>query len=367
MLLGKNGMSNSFWKDKKVLITGNTGFKGSWLSLWLLSMGAKVEGYSLQPDKKTNLFHTFNLDKDMNTEFADIRDFENLNKCFKRFDPDIIFHMAAQPLVRYSYDNPLETYSVNIMGTANIMECIRLSSKERVFINVTSDKCYENKEWLWGYREDEPMGGYDPYSSSKGCSELVTSAYRRSYFDHKDKDIAIASVRSGNVIGGGDWSEDRLIPDFIRAISDGEAVNIRNPNAIRPWQFVLAPLDGYMNLAEKMFFDRQGYCQAWNFGPEERDAKTVGWIIKKIVDLWGEGASFDISISDSNPHEANYLKLDCSKAKNKLNWKTSIDLTQSLENICLWHKALINNEDIIQLSIDQIKNYEIKLNNMNKN
>lgn len=367
MLLGKNGMSNSFWKDKKVLITGNTGFKGSWLSLWLLSMGAKVEGYSLQPDKKTNLFHTFNLDKDMNTEFADIRDFENLNKCFKRFDPDIIFHMAAQPLVRYSYDNPLETYSVNIMGTANIMECIRLSSKERVFINVTSDKCYENKEWLWGYREDEPMGGYDPYSSSKGCSELVTSAYRRSYFDHKDKDIAIASVRSGNVIGGGDWSEDRLIPDFIRAISDGEAVNIRNPNAIRPWQFVLAPLDGYMNLAEKMFFDRQGYCQAWNFGPEERDAKTVGWIIKKIVDLWGEGASFDISISDSNPHEANYLKLDCSKAKNKLNWKTSIDLTQSLENICLWHKALINNEDIIQLSKDQIKNYEIKLNNMNKN
>ena len=367
MLLGKNGMSNSFWKDKKVLITGNTGFKGSWLSLWLLSMGAKVEGYSLQPDKKTNLFHTFNLDKDMNTEFADIRDFENLNKCFKRFDPDIVFHMAAQPLVRYSYDNPLETYSVNIMGTANIMECIRLSSKERVFINVTSDKCYENKEWLWGYREDEPMGGYDPYSSSKGCSELVTSAYRRSYFDHKDKDIAIASVRSGNVIGGGDWSEDRLIPDFIRAISDGEAVNIRNPNAIRPWQFVLAPLDGYMNLAEKMFFDRQGYCQAWNFGPEERDAKTVGWIIKKIVDLWGEGASFDISISDSNPHEANYLKLDCSKAKNKLNWKTSIDLTQSLENICLWHKALINNEDIIQLSKDQIKNYEIKLNNMNKN
>ena len=367
MLHGKNGMSNSFWKDKKVLITGNTGFKGSWLSLWLLSMGAKVEGYSLQPDKKTNLFHTFNLDKDMNTEFADIRDFENLNKCFKRFDPDIIFHMAAQPLVRYSYDNPLETYSVNIMGTANIMECIRLSSKERVFINVTSDKCYENKEWLWGYREDEPMGGYDPYSSSKGCSELVTSAYRRSYFDHKDKDIAIASVRSGNVIGGGDWSEDRLIPDFIRAISDGEAVNIRNPNAIRPWQFVLAPLDGYMNLAEKMFFDRQGYCQAWNFGPEERDAKTVGWIIKKIVDLWGEGASFDISISDSNPHEANYLKLDCSKAKNKLNWKTSIDLTQSLENICLWHKALINNEDIIQLSKDQIKNYEIKLNNMNKN
>lgn len=362
MLHGKNGMSNSFWKGKKVLITGNTGFKGSWLSLWLLSMGAEVKGYSLRPDNKINLFDTFNLDKDMDTEFADVRDFENLNKCFKKFDPEIIFHMAAQPLVRYSYSNPLETYSVNIMGTANLMECIRLNSKERVFINVTSDKCYENKEWLWGYREDEPMGGYDPYSSSKGCSELVTSAYRRSYFDNKDNDIAISSVRSGNVIGGGDWSEDRLIPDFMRAISDGKAVSIRNPNAIRPWQFVLAPLDGYMNLAEKMFFDRQAYCQAWNFGPEERDAKTVGWIIKKIVDLWGEGASFDISISNSDPHEANYLKLDCSKAKNKLNWRSSINLTKSLENICVWHKAFNNNEDIISLSLEQISNYKTTLN-----
>lgn len=358
MLHGKNGMSNSFWKGKKILITGNTGFKGSWLSLWLLSMGAEVKGYALRPVNKTNLFDTFKLDKDMDTEFADIRDFENFNKCFKKFDPEIIFHMAAQPLVRYSYNNPLETYSVNIMGTANVMECIRLSSKERVFINVTSDKCYENKEWLWGYREDEPMGGYDPYSSSKGCSELVTSAYRRSYFDCKDNDIAIASVRSGNVIGGGDWSEDRLIPDFLRAISDGEAVSIRNPNAIRPWQFVLAPLDGYMNLAEKMFFDRQTYSQAWNFGPEEGDAKTVGWIIKKIVDLWGEGASFNISISNSDPHEASYLKLDCSKSKNKLNWRSSIDLTKSLENICVWHKAYNNNENMINLSLEQISNYK---------
>jgi CDP-glucose 4,6-dehydratase len=363
MLRGKYGMNSSFWKGKKVLITGNTGFKGSWLSLWLLSMGANIRGYALQPDKKINLFNTFNLDNNMETEFKDIRDFENLNKNFKKFDPEIIFHMAAQPLVRYSYDNPLETYSVNIMGTANIMECIRLGSKERVFINITSDKCYENKEWLWGYREDEPMGGYDPYSSSKGCSELITSAYRRSYFDNKNNDVAIASVRSGNVIGGGDWSEDRLIPDFIRAISEGKAVSIRNPNAIRPWQFVLAPLDGYMNLAEKMFFDREDYCQAWNFGPEESDAKTVEWIINKIVNLWGEGASFNISKSSSDPHEANYLKLDCSKAKNKLNWRSSINLTKSLENICNWHKAFNDNEDIVALSLEQIRNYKTNLSN----
>ena len=357
-------MNKSFWDGKKVLITGNTGFKGSWLSLWLLSLGADVQGYALQPMDKPNLFSTFNLDRDMKTVYADIRDFESLNNCFMSFDPEIVIHMAAQPLVRYSYDNPLETYSTNVMGTANLIECLRLGSRERVLLNVTTDKCYENKEWLWGYREDEPMGGYDPYSSSKGCSELVTSAYRRSYFNpdnHGEHGVAIASARAGNVIGGGDWSKDRLIPDFIRAISDGTAVNIRNPNAIRPWQFVLAPLSGYMSLVERMFSDRKKFSQAWNFGPEESDAKTVGWIIKKIVEIWGDGASYNISESDVNPHEANYLKLDCSKAKSMLGWEPSIDLTKSLENICTWHKALNNKEDIISLSLAQIKDYETKL------
>jgi len=357
-------MNKSFWTGKKILITGNTGFKGSWLSLWLLSLGANIQGYALKPTDKPNLFSAFNLDKDMQTLYADIRDFESLNNCFNGFDPDIVIHMAAQPLVRYSYDNPLETYSTNVMGTANLMECLRLSGKERVLINVTTDKCYENKEWLWGYREDEPMGGYDPYSSSKACSELVTSAFRRSYFNptnHGDCGIAIASARAGNVIGGGDWSEDRLIPDFIRAISDGTAVTIRNPNAIRPWQFVLAPLSGYMSLAERMFSDRKKFSQAWNFGPEESDAKTVGWIIKKIINIWGDDASYNISESDLNPHEANYLKLDCSKAKSMLDWSPSIDLTKSLENICNWHKAFNDKEDIIALSLAQIKDYEKKL------
>ena len=354
-----------FWNGKKVLITGNTGFKGSWLSLWLLSLGANVKGYALPPKDKPNLFSTFNLDRDMETVYSDIRDFEALNNSFKNFDPEIIIHMAAQPLVRYSYENPLETYSTNVMGTVNLMECLRLNSNERVLINVTTDKCYENKECLRGYSEDEPMGGYDPYSSSKGCSELVTSAYRRSYFNPANHDgehlIAIASARAGNVIGGGDWSEDRLIPDCIRAISNGTAVNIRNPNAIRPWQFVLAPLGGYMNLAEKMFSDRKKFSQAWNFGPEESDAKTVGWVIKKFVDIWGDGSSYNISESDVNPHEANHLKLDCSKAKSLLGWEPSIDLTKSLENICKWHKAFNDKEDIIALSLAQIKDYEKKL------
>lgn len=360
---GNLGMNESFWGGKKVLITGNTGFKGSWLSLWLLSLGSNVQGYSLEPTDKPNLFSTFNLDKDMSTTYGDIRNFESLSNCFKNFDPEIVIHMAAQPLVRYSYDNPLETYSTNVMGTANLIECIRITGKERVLINITTDKCYENKEWLWGYREDEPMGGYDPYSSSKGCSELITSAYRRSYFNPENtgkQGIAIASARAGNVIGGGDWSVDRLIPDFIRAISDGKPVNIRNPNAIRPWQFILAPLSGYMRLAENMFFDRKTFSQAWNFGPEESDAKTVGWIINKIAEIWGESSTYNIAESDENPHEANYLKLDCSKAKKLLGWESSINLTKSLENICAWHKAFNNKQDIIDLSLTQIKDYQKK-------
>ena len=304
-----------FFQNKKVLVTGHTGFKGSWLCILLNELGADVYGYALMPPTNPSLYNEAQIDKIVNSTIGDIRDFDLLTTTIKRIKPEIVFHMAAQPLVRYSYQNPRETYEVNVMGTVNLLEAIRLTGGVKAVVNITTDKCYENKEWHWGYRENEPMGGYDPYSNSKGCSELVTSAYRSSFFNSNDfgkHGVALASARAGNVIGGGDWAEDRLIPDFIRSISKGEKVKIRSPYAIRPWQHVLEPLSGYLLLSKKLYEEGINFTGAWNFGPDDNDAKNVEYVVQTFCSYWGKEAEYELD-TDHQPHEAHYLKLDCSK------------------------------------------------------
>lgn len=308
---------NSVFNKCKILITGHTGFKGSWLSLILSKLNAHVYGYALSPPTEPSLYKEARVDDIVTSYIGDIRNYDYLQKVIKTINPELVIHMAAQPLVRESYVNPVDTYSTNVMGTVYLLEAIRETPSVRAVINVTTDKCYENREWHWGYRENEPMGGYDPYSNSKGCSELATAAYRNSFFSPsacKNNGVAIATARAGNVIGGGDWAADRLIPDFIRAIGNGETLFIRSPHAIRPWQHVLEPLSGYLALAEKLLNNGSAFAQAWNFGPDDNDAKNVEWISKTICDMWGEGASYTID-HNPQPHEATYLKLDCSKAR----------------------------------------------------
>ena len=349
----------SFWAGKTVLLTGNTGFKGSWLSLWLQSLGAKVIGYALQPPTSPSLFVTANVAGGMIDIEGDVRDFSALSSVFAKFQPEIVIHMAAQALVRRSYTNPIETYSTNVMGTVHLLEAARLAGCVRAIINVTSDKCYENREWVWGYRENEPMGGYDPYSNSKGCAELVASAYRSSYFnpgDFSKHGVALASARAGNVIGGGDWAEDRLIPDIMRAIVQGKPVNIRNPHAIRPWQHVLEPLSGYLLLAQKLYQDGSQYSEGWNFGPSDEDAKPVSWIVDRLTRVWGEGASWVLD-GGNHPHEAHYLKLDCSKAKARLNWHPKWHLDETLERIVKWHRDCHQGKNMRIATLEQIDNY----------
>lgn len=353
-------MNQEFWQGKRVLLTGHTGFKGSWLSLWLQSMGACVVGYALAPSTKPNLFDVAKVGKGMTSIVGDIRDLEHLRSVFNEHQPEIVFHMAAQALVRYSYVEPVETYSTNVMGTVNLLEAVRSTGSVRAVVNVTSDKCYENREWAWGYRENEAMGGYDPYSNSKGCAELVTAAYRNSYFHpekYQEHGVALASARAGNVIGGGDWAEDRLIPDMIRAIAQGKSVEIRNPNSIRPWQHVLEPLSGYLLLAQKLFEERAGYAEGWNFGPNDEDAKPVQWIVDSLIQVWGDGADWILD-GANHPHEAHYLKLDCSKAKARLKWQPRWKLVEAIEKICVWHKAHLANSDMQAMCIYQIKQYE---------
>ena len=352
----------SFWNGKKVFLTGHTGFKGSWLSLWLSSMGAYVKGYALAPESRPNLFTEARVASLMESEIGDIRDLDNLRHSMAGFDPDILIHMAAQPLVRYSYREPIETYDVNVMGTAKVLEAARACTNLKSIVCVTTDKCYENREWVWGYREDEPMGGHDPYSSSKGCAELVTSAYRRSFL--QEAGIGVATVRAGNVIGGGDWAEDRLIPDTLRAFEKGEPVIIRNPKSTRPWQHVLEPLSGYLILAEKMYASPTEYVEGWNFGPHDEDARSVESILDKMVSLWGNGAVWKLD-QDAHPHEAGYLKLDISKAKARLGWQPTWDLQDTLERIIKWHHAWLDKKDMQLVSVNEVNEFMQEMNNEN--
>lgn len=350
---------NSIYKGKKVFITGHTGFKGSWLCLWLYSLGAKVTGYALNPPTNPSLYELCKIDRLVISIIADVRDSQALTQAMVAANPEIVIHMAAQPLVRESYKNPVETYSINVMGTVNLFEAVRNCKNVRAVINVTTDKCYENKEWYWGYRENEPLGGYDPYSNSKACSELVTSAYRNSFFnvqDHQLHHVGMGSARAGNVIGGGDWAQDRLIPDCVRALLKGEKIVIRNPNAIRPWQHVLEPLSGYLMLAQKLHENGPRYAGGWNFGPHDDDARPVEWIVKKMCAEWGHNASYEID-KGGHPHEAHYLKLDCSKARAELGWYPRWNLEKAIDSIMEWTLAYKENGDTREVCFKQIEEY----------
>lgn len=350
-----------FWKGKRVLVTGHTGFKGGWLSLWLQQMGAEVCGYSLLAPTDPSLFEVARVADGMRSVEGDIRDMGHLKRVVAEFRPEIVFHLAAQPLVRQSYKDPIETYSTNVMGTVNVLETVRQVGGVRVVVNITSDKCYENREWCWPYRENEAMGGYDPYSSSKGCAELVTAALRNSFFypaKFAEHGVAVASARAGNVIGGGDWATDRLVPDVMRAFMRSEVVVVRNPNAVRPWQHVLDPLSGYLLLAEKLWASGGEFAEAWNFGPDEDDAKPVSWIVGQLKDMWGEGADWALDRNNHHPHEAQLLRLDCSKAKARLGWEAKLKGLEPLLMVVDWFKAFQNREDLHRKTLTQIAQYE---------
>jgi CDP-glucose 4,6-dehydratase len=351
----KGKVNPSFWKDKKVFLTGHTGFKGSWLSLWLQSMGAVVKGYSLAPPTTPSLFVVADVAASMESQIGDIRDLESLKESLLGFNPDILIHMAAQPLVRLSYVEPVDTYTTNVIGTVNVLESARACPNLKAIVSVTTDKCYENKEWAWGYRENEPMGGHDPYSSSKGCAELVSSAYRNSFFNTKDS-AALATARAGNVIGGGDWADDRLIPDILKAFENSKSVVVRNPLSTRPWQHVLEPLSGYLVLAEHLYQYGQEYAEAWNFGPKEEDCKPVNWILDQMVSTWGEGAGWELD-QNNNPHEAGFLKLDCSKAALKLHWHPRWNLEHTLSLIVNWHQDWRAGKSMNEICLKEITNY----------
>jgi len=354
-------MNIDFWKGKRVFVTGHTGFKGGWTVLWLHKLGAIVKGYALEPNTTPSLFEVANISEGIESEIGDVRDLDNLKKSVLAFSPEIVIHMAAQPLVRYSYQDPVGTYQTNVMGTINLFEAIRICDSVKAVVNVTTDKCYENNEWPWGYRETEPMGGYDPYSNSKGCSELVTLAYRRSFFG-ADSKVALASARAGNVIGGGDWSQDRLIPDALRSFGADKPVVIRNPLATRPWQHVLEPVSGYLTLAEKLYCNGKFYAEGWNFGPRDEDVKPVGKVMDYLVDNWPSAASWTLDNSEQ-PHEAQLLKLDISKAKAHLKWSPKWELNGTLETIIEWYESWLERKDMRQVTINQITEYEKKIRN----
>ena len=351
-------IDQEFWKGKRVFLTGHTGFKGSWLSLWLHSLGAIVKGYALSPPSSLSLFNEAKIDLLVDSKIGDIRDQNTLYECMTTFNPDILIHMAAQPLVRYSYDAPIETYEVNVIGTAKVLEVARSCPKLKAIINVTTDKCYENNEGSYGYKESDPMGGHDPYSSSKGCAELVASAYRRSFL--KDLGVGLASVRAGNVIGGGDWANDRLIPDILRSFEKNESVVIRSPKSKRPWQHVLEPLSGYLILAEKLYENQGEYSEGWNFGPNEQDVKPVDWILEHMIKLW-PGASWVLD-ENENPHEASLLSLDISKALVLLGWQPTWDLPMTLGNIIRWHNLWLGGADMQKVCITEIDNFTKDMN-----
>ncbi|SCK37726.1 CDP-glucose 4,6-dehydratase [Variovorax sp. HW608] len=358
-------MSGSFWSGKRVFLTGHTGFKGCWLALWLAKQGAHVTGYALAADTRPSLHALTGEAGAAESIIADIRDLERLRKAMHGSHPDVVFHLAAQPLVRRSYADPVETYSTNVMGTVHLLEAVRSCDSVRAVLVVTSDKCYENREWQWGYRENEPMGGYDPYSNSKGCAELVCASYRSSFFNpdrHNEHGVALATARAGNVIGGGDWSEDRLLPDLLRAFGQNRAADIRNPSAIRPWQHVLEPLRGYMMLAENLYQHGPAWAQAWNFGPNDSDAKPVSWIADRLADLWGGTATWRTDAGPDQPHEARWLKLDCSKARQTLGWVPRWDLERGLSAIVEWQRAWAVGHAMTDFTLQQIATYESSAN-----
>ena len=352
-------MTPEFWRNRRVLVTGHTGFKGGWLCLWLQKLGANVTGVALAPATDRSLFGAVDVARGMRSVIADIRDFPALAGVFQNVRPEVVIHMAAQSLVQYSYREPLETYSTNVMGTLHVFEAARRSGGVRAIVNVTSDKCYENNEWVWGYREIDRLGGFDPYSNSKACAELVTASYRSSYFnpsEHAAHLVALASARAGNVIGGGDWAVHRLVPDILRAAEAGRPVLIRNPESVRPWQHVLEPLSGYLVLAERLYTRGAVYADGWNFGPDPSDARPVRWIVERLTSLWGRGASWQLDKNPA-PHEANYLALDCTKARSQLDWRPCWGLETALEAIVTWHQALLAGRDMRSVTLGQIESY----------
>lgn len=349
-------MFNNYYKDKKVFVTGHTGFKGSWLVLWLLALGAIVKGYALEPYTKDDHYVVLGLDSKIESVIADVRDLDSLKKEMADFQPDVVFHLAAQPLVRASYFEPVATYATNVIGTVNVLDAVRECSSVKSFVNVTTDKCYENVEKTEGYKEDEPMGGYDPYSSSKGCSELVTAAYRRSFFF--DKDVFIATARAGNVIGGGDWCKDRIMTDSINSLMQNEPIKIRNPQATRPWQHVLEPLSGYLLLASQAnAANKQAFAQGWNFGPDSIAVSTVGEVVDLVIEHWGSGSWQDVS-NAADLHEAKLLQLDITKAKTQLQWLPVLNEADSIRYTVQWYKNYAAKKvNYYKFSLSQLKEY----------
>jgi CDP-glucose 4,6-dehydratase len=347
----------SGYQGKNVLITGHTGFKGSWLAIWLKSLGAKIVGYALKPNTQPNLFDSVNLAEKMKSIIGDIRDENHLTETFHKYKPEFVFHLAAQPIVRDSYENPKYTYETNVIGLVNLFEAIRKTNSVKTVLNITSDKCYANKEWVWGYRENDPLGGDDPYSSSKACSEIITHAYRKSFFSEESK-ISLASVRAGNVVGGGDWAKDRIVPDSIKALVKGLPIQVRNPSAIRPWQHVLEPLSGYLWLG--LLLDQFGpqYASAWNFCPRKNQSITVQKLVEHILEIWGEGSWTPINKAQPQPKETNFLKLDCSKAHHELGWHGLLNIKETITETIKWYKSYYSqNEDIFKLCQNQINDY----------
>jgi len=354
-------MFENFYSNRKVFVTGHTGFKGSWLSLWLIHLGARVVGYALEPPSEPNLFSSLNLHEKLSHCPGDIRDEKRLAEVLHNYNPQIVIHMAAQSLVRRSYEEPRLTYETNVMGTVNLFEAVRRTESVRVVINVTSDKCYENKEWVYGYRETDPMGGRDPYSSSKGCAELVTSAYARSYFSleshGQNHNVSLASARAGNVIGGGDWASDRIVPDCIRALLRNETIVIRNPHAIRPWQHVLEPLSGYLLLARKLYEHPLRYAGGWNFGPDDDyPPRSVAWLVDRLCAKWSGKASYATDNGEHH-HEAHQLRLDCSRAKAELGWRPRWKIEKALDSIVEWTKRYEGGENMSEVCLKQIEGY----------